>query len=76
MEKSVLLMRQDFKCAICGGDFIFAKSVAIDHNHQTGTIRGALCNRCNVGLGYFKDDVELLQKAIDYLNNPPNFASG
>lgn len=39
----------------------------IDHNHVTGKIRGLLCSSCNVGLGQFKDDKELLIKAAHYL---------
>lgn len=50
-------------CMICGS----AKIDAVDHCHTTGRVRGLLCKRCNVGLGYFKDDVMLLQKAINYL---------
>jgi hypothetical protein len=40
---------------------------AIDHNHQTGNVRGLLCNACNKGLGFFKDDARLIQKALNYL---------
>lgn len=41
--------------------------LAIDHCHNTGLIRGLLCAQCNVGLGNFKDNIELLEKAITYL---------
>lgn len=45
----------------------FKKSLSIDHNHQTGKVRGLLCHHCNVGLGHFKDNIELLNSALDYL---------
>lgn len=64
--------KQGHKCAICGepeGNVIRGKvlSLAVDHDHATGKIRGLLCANCNRGLGYFKDDRQRLQSAIDYL---------
>ena len=39
----------------------------LDHNHGTGEFRGFLCDSCNTGLGKFRDDPDLLARAIDYL---------
>jgi hypothetical protein len=43
------------------------KRLAVDHNHVTNEIRKLLCHYCNVSLGGFKDSIELLQSAIEYL---------
>ena len=52
-------------CEICGG----IQRLSVDHSHTTGTVRGVLCHRCNVGLGMFKDNIESLRSAINYLEN-------
>ena len=59
---------QDGKCAICGKHFLKPSNANVDHNHETGKIRGLLCGRCNRGLGHFYDNTELLMKVIKYLD--------
>jgi hypothetical protein len=62
---------QHGECAICGrstpGGPNRHDRLYVDHDHATGRVRGLLCMRCNVGLGYFRDDPELLATAIAYL---------
>ena len=70
---------QGGKCAICGTTeekHIKKFHLSIDHEHddsrRIGThdrskIRGLLCNCCNAGVGQFRDNIELLRKAINYL---------
>jgi hypothetical protein len=62
-----LYSEQSGKCAICSGDCPTGKRLSVDHDHETGEVRGLLCSSCNNGLGRFKDDPELLRKAGDYL---------
>lgn len=52
-------------CGICG--FYEAEKMVIDHCHTTGVVRGTLCHPCNVSIGHFEDDPNLLEKAAQYL---------
>lgn len=66
-----LLIDQNYSCAICknqDSQTSVTNWLFVDHCHQTGKIRGLLCNQCNCGIGAFKDDIDIIQNAIDYLN--------
>lgn len=56
---------QQNACAICGQ--VSGRSLHVDHNHCNNKIRGLLCDTCNRGLGYARDDIQILEKAIEYL---------
>lgn len=56
-------MKKDARCGICGA----TDNLKIDHSHSSGDVRGVLCHGCNIGLGNFRDDPDLLRKAIRYL---------
>lgn len=59
-------------CAICGAHSKeFTRSLAVDHCHTTGVVRGLLCTNCNTAIGKLKEDPTLFLKAIEYLTNPP-----
>lgn len=60
------LKKQDYGCALCGSKATF-RALAVDHYHSTGKVREILCSPCNQGLGLFKDNPELLEKAAEYL---------
>lgn len=62
-----LLQEQNNRCAICEEECSTGWRLAVDHDHDTGEVRGLLCNKCNRGLGYFKDNTQLLSAAILYL---------
>lgn len=67
-EFDSMLVAQAGRCAICGFDFPNdIKTPAIDHDHQTGAIRGLLCQRCNRGLGLFRDSPDILIAAADHV---------
>lgn len=60
---------QGGKCAICGAEIgdVLGNRLYVDHDHDTGKVRGLLCADCNFGLGKFRNDVVLMRKAIAYL---------
>lgn len=69
-----MLVAQGGRCALCGSDFPGGRGrFVVDHCHDTGKIRGLLCNLCNVGLGALRDSPQLLQKAIHYLGRNHGF---
>lgn len=73
-----MLAAQDYRCAICFTDDPGTSKGGwlVDHNHSCCAgkkscgecVRGLLCRSCNSGIGYLRDNVLLLQSAIDYLN--------
>lgn len=57
-------------CKICSRhQTMFKRSLNVDHDHITKKIRGLLCQNCNTSLGGFKDNIDLLLKAIEYLKS-------
>lgn len=73
-EYEALYSKQNGRCAVCGiegkpFDSSNGKTntLAVDHDHNTGKIRGLLCSSCNRGLGFMKEDPKILQAALLYL---------
>jgi hypothetical protein len=74
---TVLFEKQNGKCAICGKHAKDLKrGLAVDHCHKTGKVRGLLCHPCNQGLGLFKEDLELMDRAIIFLTHHKRNSDG
>lgn len=59
-------------CALCGVRYTdTTRRMVVDHDHDTGLIRGVLCVSCRSGLGQLGDDVAGLRAALEYLEHPP-----
>ena len=67
VEYDAILSTQGGGCAICGAAPKQNRRLAVDHDHDTGRVRGLLCDACNPGLGRFRDSPDLLRRAIAYI---------
>ena len=73
-EYQTLLANQNFACAICEVEisdelaYKGKRPVAVDHNHETGDVRGILCSKCNLTLCHARENTSILYKAIVYLS--------
>lgn len=77
----VMWEEQKGNCAICSltlPDLLIyedrRRGYAIDHNHDTGEVRGILCLNCNSLLGLSGDNPKVLESAINYLNNKGSYS--
>ena len=75
-DYDAILKSQNYSCAICGIHYTDVRVTSgradyfsVDHCHETGGIRGLLCNRCNLALGMFRDSQDLLHRAAKYLKD-------
>lgn len=69
-----LLQEQDFVCSICRQSETETrngrvKTLAVDHHHETGKPRGLLCAACNKGIGWFRENIQTLERAVEYLQH-------
>ena len=67
-----MFSEQQGLCAICGNPEVSKwrnkiKPLAVDHNHETGEIRQLLCQKCNIGISQFGENIGYLANAISYL---------
>lgn len=66
-EYNALVEMSDGLCGICRQPESRDRRLSLDHDHQTGAIRGFLCSKCNLLLGNAGDDADLLERAINFL---------
>ena len=73
-EYNTMLEQQDGVCAICGQPETVLNRrtkqpqlLSVDHDHDTGKVRGLLCTRCNTAIGLLQDDPDVLVSALSYL---------
>ena len=62
------LSSQNGVCALCKKKCPTGKPLAVDHNHDTGEVRGLLCTNCNTGIGLFYERIDLFEAAVLYLD--------
>lgn len=70
LEYEAMLLSQNNSCKICNKEFSTtwgADAPVVDHCHAAGHVRGILCNECNRGLGYFRDNPDALYRASVYI---------
>lgn len=60
--------KQEGACAICRRPCASGRRLSVDHCHETGTVRGLLCGKCNTAIGLLEDNTDLMRAAIDYLD--------
>lgn len=68
-----MLEDQRGRCGICGNEAEDGRYFSVDHDHDTGQIRGLLCGNCNRAIGQLQDSPEILKKAIIYLEANKNY---
>ena len=79
-EYQTLLANQNFACPICEVEisetlgYKEKRPVVVDHNHETGEVRGILCSGCNLVLGHARENTTILYKAIVYLSERGAYA--
>lgn len=66
-DYNYMLKNQKGKCNICNQECKTYSRLAVEHCHKTGVIRGLVCSKCNAGLGFYNDNIELHEKAIKHL---------
>lgn len=64
---NAMFLGQGSRCAICQSTDWGHKGPVVDHDHNTGAVRGIVCHQCNVAIGFIKDDPRRARAIADYL---------
>jgi DNA-directed RNA polymerase subunit RPC12/RpoP len=64
-QKQRLLEDQDYKCSCCSKDLqdLPSRQIHLDHDHETGKLRGVLCQKCNTTLGLLGDSLQAVEES-------------
>jgi hypothetical protein len=68
-QYDVLFQVQNGVCAICKRPERLKKNLAVDHNHETGKVRGLLCTQCNLALSHISEDIVIAESMINYIKS-------
>ena len=68
-DHAEMIAAQENRCAVCGDEPAEGKALHIDHNHESGAVRGLLCGHCNRAIGLFRDDADVIEQAAAYLRH-------
>ncbi len=75
-EYNDMFAKQEGKCGICGTHQSGEKrALDVDHDHDTGKVRGLLCNACNKAIGLLNEDISILERAAEYLERHTTIAT-
>ncbi len=65
----LMLKKQNGRCAICGRKEKIRHYLSVDHDHQTGKVRGLLCTPCNAGIAFLGDSFDRIESAFNYMKS-------
>ncbi len=68
LQYETMLIKQNYVCAVCLASPRSGKKLSVDHDHDSGEIRGLLCHGCNVAIGFARDDPRRLRLLAQYLD--------
>jgi hypothetical protein len=71
-ERETMIASQGSVCAVCGSTAWGHYGPLVDHDHDTGEVRGIVCHKCNIGIGLIGDNLRRAEAVVAYLKKPRN----